>query len=142
MKKILLLTLYLFFISCSEDNSNEDINNNQFEIFYRWTENLAYPPPPICSNCSEWCYSLQPYYNNSHPDIPDNAIQGQFYGPLEPGTMFINLSVVGGGSNASTLERPADGYRRLYSHKLKEYEEPYNRCVVRYQLTYIDEPIN
>lgn len=142
MKKILLLILSLAFLSCNEDSPSQSNNEYQSEIYYRWTENLSYPPPPICSNCSEWCYSLQPFYNNSHPDIPNNAIQGQYYGPLEPGSMFIDLGAAGGGSNTSTLERPADGYRRLYTHKLKEYQEPYNRCIVSYQLSYIDEPIN
>jgi hypothetical protein len=144
--KFNILLVNIFFLtllfSCSLLDEEESDNNIQesSEIYYRWTENLNYPPQ--CTNCNEWCQSLQPFYNNTHSGIPNNAIKGQFYGPINPGSMTIYFSEIGGGSNTSILEEPPIGFRRYYTHKLKEYHQQLNRCVIFYDLTYYDEPMN
>ena len=111
-------------------------------IYYRWTEDLSY----LSWSDGLWCdVSVAPYYNNSHPDIPDYATKNQYYGPVSAGSFTIELSSIGGGTITKTLYAPASGYKRYYTHRMKEFYDPLNRCVLvgvqTTALTYEDKPL-
>lgn len=131
----------LLFSSCIKKKIDEmldpdiDDTTNEYEIFYRWTENLSYPANSNGSGCT----TVASYYNNSHPDLPSGISKNQFYGPLTPGTFVVDLRSNGGGVYNGTLAAPAKGYRRYYTHLIKEYSSSVNRCLVVYKFSYVDE---
>lgn len=112
------------------------------QIYYRWTEDLSFPFGSNASGCDN---SAAPHYNNSHPDIPNGAIKNTYYGPVSPGSCTLDFSSAGGGSGTITLQAPAPGYKRYYTHMIKDYHEPLNRCLYVYNmsnaLTYEDFPL-
>ncbi len=123
-------------VSCEGEDA-VTINDDSPQIYYRWTEDLTYPSFSDGNGCTTVAGS----YNNTHPGIPDLATQNHFYGPLEAGQFSINLSSIGGGVYNGELQAPAAGYRRYYTHKMKEYRADVNRCLIVYLLSYYDEPI-
>lgn len=108
---------------------------NDYEIYYRWTENLTYPSNSNASGCT----SVASYYNNSHTQLSGGISKNQYYGPLTPGTFVIDLRANGGGMYNGTFTAPAKGYKRFYTHIIKEYNESVNRCLVVYKISYVDE---
>ncbi|MFD2919685.1 hypothetical protein ACFS6H_08210 [Terrimonas rubra] len=107
----------------------------EYEIYYRWTENLSFPSGSNASGCT----TIGSNYNNSHPGLSSGISKNQFYGPLTPGSFVIDLRSTGGGTYNGTLEAPAKGYRRYYTHLIKEYTTNVNRCLVVYKISYVDE---
>jgi hypothetical protein len=139
---IAILLISSINISCDgiEDSEN-DQSVLSYEIYYRWTEDLYAPSGSNAGSCNE---SVAKYYNNSHPDIPDNAVKNQFY-KVSPEAFSINLSSIGGGTTTKYINAPANGYRRYYTHMIKKYWPATNRCLIVMNqedaFTYIDEPI-
>lgn len=141
-----LIVICLFTIAmitgCESDDDDKDTTTNKSEIYYRWTENLSYPSGSNAAGCN---VSVAAYYNNSHPDIPDNAVKNQYY-KVSPGSFTVNLSSIGGGSTTKYLNTPATGYRRYYTHTIKKYWPATNRCLIVMSqedaYTFFDEPIN
>lgn len=137
---MLFLSIALLCSSCIkkkiDDLLDTDIEDpvNEYEIYYRWTEDLNSPSPGT-SGCS----TVASYFNNSHPDLPSVTSKNQYYGPLSPGNFVIDLRSNGGGTYNGTLTAPATGYRRYYTHLIKEYNSTLNRCLIVYRFSYTDE---
>lgn len=142
--------LYCLF-SCSPDTENQIItddenNSTAKEIYFMWTEDLNcdpknQSPPKLCIT------SMANYITYTHLDLPEKPIKNTKY-KVRPGkfTIFVKQIESNGGSMLSQelkFTEPENGYRRFYTHTIKEHSFSTNRCGYKFQIMpYIDEPIN
>lgn len=147
-KTINLLILCVSIFSCEKEKETKPVgkkeNQPNYEIYYRWEEDLNCPGSSPSSLCRE---SMVPYYNNSHPDIPDNAVKSIYYGNVSPGHYTIVIPREETGTTVTlsrTLIAPQVGFRRYYTDSLKSHNNSVNRCTFHMGnsgLSYTDEPI-
>lgn len=123
---IRVLSLLVLFCNC-EAEEKEDSSGATPEIYYRWTEDLGFPPGTGDGGACN--VSVASYYNNSHPDLPAQISKDIFY-KVSPGSFTINLVAIGGGTATKTLVAPERGKRRYYTHMIKKYHPPYNNCII------------
>jgi hypothetical protein len=146
--RYLFIPVLILFISCSSTNEEMIINTEEEigykEIYYMWTEDIYCEPdnrtpPPLCN------VSMSSYITCLHPDLPQKPIKNTKYKiRADKLTLIVKQLEVNGGQNLTQdfiLTEPENGFRRIYTHKIKEHSDV-NRCVYKFQrITFIDEPI-
>lgn len=130
MKKI--LSIFVLFIILGLGCKKEEglTQNQEGEIYLRIVQDLSHPP----NNNAGWCNIISGCYKDNNPDIPDNAMFDQFYGPLKPGTYnasfcFDNTNPGSSNTFTYTLESPEPGKRRMYTRMVRDYNSNLNRCL-------------
>lgn len=145
MKKFIfyfIAAFYAFLSACEKGNDGDEaLDKSGAFIYYQWTEeNTKGKAQSDIPWLIEMCDAeLRPVFTN--PAIPNGSIKGKYYGPVEAGSFSITMS---GLSNQTTiplvLEKPAPGYSRYYTHKLRGYNSRVYRCLIESGLTFEDRP--
>ncbi len=85
-------------------------------VYYRWTNGSNCPMPSRYS------------FTYNYPDLPGNLTKNQLYGPIAAGNVEINFGT-GTPLASTTLTAPAEGYKRIYTHTIFQFNNSVNRCI-------------
>ena len=121
--------------SCDKKNTSNNSKNAPKNIYYKWTTSADCPFPSG--------HSLT--YN--HPDLPSILTKNQQYGPISAGVieLIANDNIGRKSTGYINLSSPPDGYKRIYTHNVFQFNFDLNRCVFYINesiaLTYVDLPM-
>jgi len=113
-------------------NTCGELKKDSKNIYYKWQTDAT------CSIPSTY------YLTWKQPDLPTSLTKNQLYGPMAASTMevIINNSGSSPSSYYKTLEAPAAGYKRIYTHTVFSFSSAVNRCTFSLSnLTYVDQPL-
>lgn len=134
----------MFFLMLSCETNSETLEENDSEIYFRWTQDLN---PNVCPTLRAQGFK------DSNMMVQDNAEVNTYFGPCQEGVYqaqydFVDLNSPNTPLRRTfsyTLVKPPSGYRRYYSKRVAGYHQPVNRCLdfsLENNLEFFDEKLN